>query len=138
MASILETVSGAGIVSFKASAKQNDARKSSPFPASLKASPSSSVLRRESSLAGSSFTIRGNNHATYSLRRPHVVRIDAAKRVTKGRNYVLSSTLVVQEGKQDAVNALCKNILEWAAVRKVRRFLPLTLIYRDEVLGSCP
>ena len=106
---------------------------------SLKTTPSISVLRRESSIAGCSFTLRGNEYTANPHRRPHVVRINAAKKITKGRNYVLSSTLVVEEGKQDAANALCRNILEWAAVRKVEAIPTSLLLHlRDYFLDSCP
>ncbi|XP_024518820.1 uncharacterized protein LOC112341984 isoform X1 [Selaginella moellendorffii] len=43
------------------------------------------------------------------------VRIRAAKKVETGRSLVMSSTLVAEEGKEEAVVDLCKGILDWAS-----------------------
>lgn len=52
-------------------------------------------------------------------KRPLVV--EAAKTISTGRSYVLTSTLVATEGKEEAVLALCKEILKWGDERKVNR-----------------
>ncbi|BBN14298.1 hypothetical protein MPTK1_6g10490 [Marchantia polymorpha subsp. ruderalis] len=44
--------------------------------------------------------------------------VEAAKRVQTGRSYVLSSTLNIEEGKEEEVAALCKDILVWAEEKK--------------------
>ena len=45
--------------------------------------------------------------------------IQAAKKVSTARSYVLTSTLVVKEGNEEAVMKLCKDILAWAEEKKV-------------------
>ncbi|XP_024376609.1 uncharacterized protein [Physcomitrium patens] len=40
--------------------------------------------------------------------------VEAAKRISTGRSYALSSTLKFEEGKEEEVTALCKGIVSWA------------------------
>eukprot|EP00271_Cylindrocystis_brebissonii_P020993 TRINITY_DN72_c0_g1_i1.p1 TRINITY_DN72_c0_g1~~TRINITY_DN72_c0_g1_i1.p1 ORF type:complete len:303 (+),score=19.40 TRINITY_DN72_c0_g1_i1:30-911(+) len=51
--------------------------------------------------------------------RHNTQRIEAARGVITGRSYVLSSTLVAEEGKVEEVMKLCKGILAWADERKL-------------------
>lgn len=45
--------------------------------------------------------------------------VEAAKRISTGRSYALSSTLKIEEGKEEEVTALCKSIVEWAQEKRV-------------------
>uniref|UniRef100_A0A7I4F6B0 ABM domain-containing protein n=1 Tax=Physcomitrium patens TaxID=3218 RepID=A0A7I4F6B0_PHYPA len=40
--------------------------------------------------------------------------VEAAKRISTGRSYALSSTLKIEAGKEEEATALCKSIVEWA------------------------
>ncbi|KAG0576607.1 hypothetical protein KC19_5G093500 [Ceratodon purpureus] len=52
--------------------------------------------------------------AVASKQRATGLVIEAAKRISTGRSYALSSTLKIEEGKEEEVTALCKGIVEWA------------------------
>lgn len=49
-----------------------------------------------------------------SKRRATGLVVEAAKRISTGRSYALSSTLKIEEGKEEEVTALCKSVMEWA------------------------
>lgn len=58
--------------------------------------------------------------AVASRQRATGLVVEAAKRVSSGRSYALSSTLKIEDGKEEEVTALCKKILEWAHEKRVR------------------
>ena len=60
-----------------------------------------------------SFAQRSVQHARKSL------TIEAAKKVSSSRSYVLTATLVAKEGSEEAAMKLCKGILAWAEEKKV-------------------
>jgi len=47
--------------------------------------------------------------------------VEAAKRISTGRSYALSSTLKIEEGNEEAVTALCKSIVQWAQEKQKDR-----------------
>lgn len=53
-----------------------------------------------------------------AYRQRQGLRVEAAKRVQTGRSYVLTSTLVAEEGKEEQVIELCKGILRWGDSKK--------------------
>eukprot|EP00271_Cylindrocystis_brebissonii_P020994 TRINITY_DN72_c0_g2_i1.p1 TRINITY_DN72_c0_g2~~TRINITY_DN72_c0_g2_i1.p1 ORF type:complete len:323 (+),score=58.97 TRINITY_DN72_c0_g2_i1:13-981(+) len=79
-------------------------------------------IRLASSFAGR--PVRGNvgcvspSSTSQCHQRHQTLRIEAARKVVTGRSYVLSSTLVAEEGKVEEVMKLCKGILAWADERK--------------------
>lgn len=59
-----------------------------------------------------SFAPKPVHHARKSL------TIEAAKKVSSARSYVLTATLVANEGSEEAAMKLCKGILAWAEEKK--------------------
>lgn len=74
--------------------------------------------------------------AVASKQRAMGLVVEAAKRISTGRSYALSSTLKIEEGKEEEVTALCKSIVEWALEKKVRRMELRVLFFLFRVLWA--
>jgi len=57
--------------------------------------------------------------ASSSKQRTTGLVVEAANRIFTGRSYALSSTLKIEEGKEEEVTALCKSIVSWAQEKMV-------------------
>lgn len=57
--------------------------------------------------------------ATAGVRVATGLVVEAAKRISTGRSYALSSTLKIEEGNEEEVTALCKSIVQWAQEKQV-------------------
>jgi hypothetical protein len=66
--------------------------------------------------------------AVASKQRTAGLVVEAAKRVSTGRSYALSSTLNIEEGKEEEVTTLCKGIVAWALEKMVRIKCSLGLV----------
>eukprot|EP00475_Leptophrys_vorax_P023643 TRINITY_DN32392_c0_g1_i1.p1 TRINITY_DN32392_c0_g1~~TRINITY_DN32392_c0_g1_i1.p1 ORF type:complete len:266 (+),score=24.99 TRINITY_DN32392_c0_g1_i1:99-896(+) len=110
-------LSVARTVFLRAETRQNESSQSTIIRASLAPASQRSLACSRSEVVGRciSFSAAAAPASTSNYRRFSVF---AAKRVQSGRSLVLSSSLEVIPGKEDAAQALCKSIGSWVEEQK--------------------
>eukprot|EP00897_Mesotaenium_endlicherianum_P004585 jgi/Mesen1/4154/ME000219S03280 len=108
----------AGFTSGSSSATESQRHRSSQ-PASFRFSRTSvatqeHVLSRTSSFTGTRLLAVAKPVAA----RSQSLRIEAAKRISSDRCFMLSTTLVAEEGKAEQVQKMCADLVKWAEEKK--------------------